>query len=87
VVRNFTGSDETQADLINNITDSNVGGLLITTSDRYTEVSSLWLEFCEELADKDDRGDLPNGDVLPEDDKTKRRDSFATAGGLSLALC
>jgi hypothetical protein len=28
-------------------------------------VSSLWLEFCQELADKNDAGDLPNGYVLP----------------------
>jgi len=53
VVHNFTGSDEMQADLVNNITDANVGGLLITTSDGYTDISKLWLQFCEELADKD----------------------------------
>jgi Spherulation-specific family 4 len=65
VVHNFTGSDAMQADLINNITASNVGGLLITTSDGYTDTSSLWLQFCEELADKNDGGDLPDGRILP----------------------
>jgi hypothetical protein len=45
VVHNVTGSDALQADLINNITDANIGGLLITTSDGYTDMSSLWLEF------------------------------------------
>lgn len=75
VVHNFTGSDAMQADLINNITDASVGGLLITTSDGYTDTSSLWLQFCEELADKNDGGDLPDGKVLPETD-TKRQSSF-----------
>jgi hypothetical protein len=65
LVHNFTGNDAMQADLINNITDANVGGLLITTSDGYTDTSSLWLQFCEELADKNNGGDLPDGDVLP----------------------
>jgi Spherulation-specific family 4 len=65
LVHNFTGNDAMQADLINNITDANVGGLLITTSDGYTDMSSLWLQFCEELADKNNGGDLPSGAVLP----------------------
>jgi hypothetical protein len=33
LVHNFTGKDAMHADLINNITDAIVGGLLITTSD------------------------------------------------------
>jgi hypothetical protein len=65
LVHNFTGNNTIRADLINNITDANVGGLLITTSDRYTDMSSLWLQSCEELTDKKNGGDLPGSDVLP----------------------
>ncbi|KAN0117757.1 Spherulation-specific family 4 [Hyaloscypha variabilis] len=65
VVHSFLGSDAMQANLINNITDANVTGLLITTSDGYTNTSSLWPQFCEELADKNNGGDLPSGDVIP----------------------
>ena len=83
VLHNFTGTDEVQADLINNITDSNVGGLLITTSDGYTELSGLWKEFCVELADKNDGGDLPDGDVLPvQRNETKRSDSYLASSRL-----
>jgi hypothetical protein len=65
LVHNFTGNDAMQADLINNITDAIVGGLLITTTDGYTDMSSLRLQFCEELADKNNGSDLPCGDVHP----------------------
>jgi hypothetical protein len=63
LVHNFTGKDAMQADPINNTTDAIVGGLLITTSDGYTDMSSLWLQFCGELADKNNGGDIPCGDV------------------------
>jgi len=65
LVHHFPYDDVLQADLINNLTDSNVGGMLITTQESYNELSNLWPEFCEELANKNDGGDLPNGDVLP----------------------
>jgi hypothetical protein len=65
LIHHFPGDDPLQADLINNLTDSNVGGMLITTQQSYNELSALWAEFCIELADKLDGGDMPNGDVYP----------------------
>ncbi|KAF8867278.1 hypothetical protein BDZ45DRAFT_734544 [Acephala macrosclerotiorum] len=33
-----------------NLTDANIGGLLVTTQDSYNEVSALWPQFCDSLA-------------------------------------
>lgn len=63
LIHTFTGGDTVQADVINNLTDSNVQGLYVTTSSGYDQVSGLWPEFCEELADKIDGGDYVSGDV------------------------
>lgn len=87
VVHNFTGSGEMQANLINNITDLNIGGLLITTSDGYTDISSLWSEVCEELANKNNGGDLPDGDVYPVQSETKHHISSETTSRANLASC
>jgi hypothetical protein len=51
LVHSFTGDEELQADLISNLTDSNVGGMLITTQPDYSAFSDLWAEFCEGLSD------------------------------------
>ena len=82
VIHNFTGGDSLQADLISNLTDSNVGGMLITTQSGYTAMSDLWAEFCEELADMDDGGDLPDGDVVgvDEDDDDWNEECDADSG-------
>ncbi|KAH8592464.1 Spherulation-specific family 4-domain-containing protein [Bisporella sp. PMI_857] len=64
-IHSFTGDEEEQRDLISNLSDSNVGGFLITTSPGYTELSGLWAEFCQELNDYE--GD-PDGDEDDDDD-------------------
>jgi hypothetical protein len=61
VIHSFTGVDGVQADLVSNLTDSNVGGVLVTTDAGYTSISGLWAEFCKELGELND-GD---GDVRP----------------------
>jgi hypothetical protein len=81
VVYNFTGNDALQAELINNIMEARIEGLSITMSDGYTDMSSLWLQFCQELADKNNEGDLPNGAVLPLSSKEAKRHSSSQATG------
>jgi hypothetical protein len=63
LIHSFTAGDIIQAEVINNLTDSNVQGLYVTTTDGYDQVSALWPQLCEELADKIDGGDYLNGDV------------------------
>jgi len=65
-IHSFTGDAEEHQDLISNLSDSNVGGFLITTETGYTSLSTLWLEFCDELAHyKRDEGE---GDGDGDDD-------------------
>lgn len=66
LIHDFPLDEALQVDLVNNLTDSNVGGMLVTTQQSYNELSELWSEFCEVLADKIEGGDLPNIEVLPE---------------------
>lgn len=65
IIHDFPKDTLLQAEAINNLTDANLRGLLITTQPNYDEISMLWNEFCIEMGDKMDGGDLPNGDILP----------------------
>lgn len=58
VIHNFTGDEALQADLVSNLTESNVSGLLITTQDSYNEISTMWSAFCDSMDDEIDSGNL-----------------------------
>lgn len=47
----------------------------------------LIVKICEELAKKNDGGDLPDGEVYPVQSETKRHISFETTSRLNLAFC
>lgn len=53
LIHSFTGNRDDQIDLVDNLTDSNIGGMLITTQPGYTALSSLWWELCEDMTDDD----------------------------------
>ncbi|KUJ20598.1 uncharacterized protein LY89DRAFT_779344 [Mollisia scopiformis] len=63
VIHNFTGDKYLQADLVSNLTESNVSGLLITTQDSYNEVSTLWPDFCDSMSWELDSGDLSDRSI------------------------
>ncbi|KAE8453724.1 hypothetical protein EG329_009235 [Mollisiaceae sp. DMI_Dod_QoI] len=69
VIHNFTGDKYLQADLVSNLTDANVGGLLVTTQESYDSISTLWPQFCDSLAWKIGTGDLDDRAV----DHVRRR--------------
>lgn len=64
VIHNFTGDKYLQADLVSNLTESNVSGLLITTQDSYNEVSSLWPQFCDAMAWEIGSGNLDDRRII-----------------------
>lgn len=64
VIHNFTGDKCLQADLVSNLTESNVSGLLITTQDSYNEISTLWPEFCNSMEGEIDSGNLEDRGIL-----------------------
>lgn len=58
VIHNFTGDEAMQADLVSNLTEANVSGLLITTQDSYNQISTLWPAFCDAMDEEIESGDL-----------------------------
>ncbi|KAK0103014.1 hypothetical protein ONS95_000802 [Cadophora gregata] len=65
LIHDFPGDKSLQAEVIHDLADANVGGMLLTTQPSYTELSEMWAEFCEELADNVG-GSLPP-ELLPID--------------------
>ncbi|CZR61097.1 uncharacterized protein PAC_10993 [Phialocephala subalpina] len=74
VIHNFAGDKYIQADLISNLTDANVGGLLVTTQDSYNEVSALWPQFCDSLAWKIGTGDLDDRAINHSRKRSQKKD-------------
>ena len=66
-IHSFNGDEDDHVDLIRNLSDSNVGGFLVTTDEGYTRLSSYWPQFCSELADCD-REDEDDDDGGSDDD-------------------
>jgi len=63
-IHSFKGDEDDHVDLIRNLSDSNVGGFIVTTDEGYTKLSDFWPQFCSELADctRDDEDDDDGGD-------------------------
>lgn len=49
LIHSFDGDRDTLYDLVSNLSDSNLGGMLITTELGYTTVSSMWAQVVEDL--------------------------------------
>lgn len=77
VIHNFTGDKWLQDDLVSNLTESNVGGLLITTQDSYNEISTLWPQFCDSMDDEIDSGDLDDRGITRR--RLNAKDAFTHA--------
>ena len=65
LIHDFPDDELLQAEVIDGLADAKVGGMLLTTQTSYNELSAMWMEFCEELADMVG-GSLPP-EVLPID--------------------
>ncbi|KAH6719284.1 Spherulation-specific family 4 [Leptodontidium sp. MPI-SDFR-AT-0119] len=67
LIHDFPKDEELQAGVISGLANAEVGGMLLTTQQSYNELSDMWMEFCEELAERIDGGNLPEVKVLPVD--------------------
>ncbi|KAH7330365.1 Spherulation-specific family 4 [Rhexocercosporidium sp. MPI-PUGE-AT-0058] len=82
LIHDFPPDEELQARVISGLTDANVGGMLLTTEQSYNELSDMWLEFCEVLAEKVGGGNVPDGRVLPMAPATSTSTAIAFQSGL-----
>ncbi|KAL2067221.1 hypothetical protein VTL71DRAFT_1645 [Oculimacula yallundae] len=73
LIHDVPPDEDIQDEILRDLTNANVGGILLTTQQSYNELSGMWQALCENLADNVDEANLlSDGKALAASTATAR---------------